>query len=161
MNETYLNDISMEDRMVAGLVYNLKGITEANGFAQNIGDVLEDPPVAPAAIQNFPGVVIAFGEELVEAESIDETYLKVPVFLYCHVRETDRPSRAVRLIKRDIQRMLGLYWNLPGEDGQSSCGLAKYAGALPFARVNGAPQAGVRIKVEITYHQLIRDQTQN
>lgn len=161
MSGPFLNDIGMEDRLVAGLVYNLKRITIGNGYDLDIGDVLEDPPADPSKLSNFPAVAIAFGEELNSAESIDVQELTVPVFLYCHVREGERPARAVRLFKRQILRMLGKFWMLPDEAGQPTCGRAKYASSLPFARVNGLPQAGTRIGLEVTYQQLTQDQTQN
>ncbi len=161
MSGIYLNETGMEDRMIDGLIYNLKQIRKGTSYSVDIGDVLEDPPTSPNKIVNYPAVVVVLGEEENTSESIDLQELTVPVFLYCHVDAAEKPSRAVRLFKRDILRMLGVFWMLPDEDGIPTCGRAKYKSSLPFARVNGAPQAGTRIKLEVTYQQLTQDQTQN
>lgn len=157
----YLNEIGMEDRLVEGLKYNLSRIRKVNGYNTDIGDVLEDPPADPTKIQNKPAVIIVFDEEENTAESIDIQELTVPVFLYCHIAEGERPSREVRLFKRDVLRMLGVFWMLPDAAGVPTCGRAKYKRSRPFARVNGGPQAGTRIMLEVTYQQLTQDQTQN
>ncbi len=161
MSGVYINGISMELRLRAGLRTNLKRIQRANGYNTDLGDVLDDPPSAPNKIANFPAVIIVFGEEKNTAESIDLQELTLPVFLYCHIQEAESPSIAVAKLKQDIQSMLGNYWMLPDEDGVPTCGRAKYASSLPFARVNGAPQAGTRIGLEITYQQLTQDPSQN
>jgi hypothetical protein len=157
----YLKAQGCEDRVVEGLTFNLKRIRKADGYNTDIGDVLEDPPAAPDKIANYPAVVIVFGEERNFSESYDMQELIVPVFLYCHIREGERPSRAVRLFKRDILSVLGNFWALPDSEGIPTCGRAKYVSSLPFARVNAVPAAGTRIGLEVSYHQLTQDQTQN
>lgn len=157
----YLNEIGMEDRLVEGLKYNLGRIRKVDGYSNDIGDILEDPPADPSKVVNKPAVIIVFDEETLTAESIDIQELTVPVFLYCHIAEQERPSRAVRLFKRDILRVLGEFWMLPDAAGVPTCGRARYHSSKPFARTNGGPQAGTRIRLEVTYQQLTLDQTQN
>lgn len=157
----YLNETGAEDILVEGLKYNLARIRKTDGYNNDIGDILEDPPADPSKIVNKPAVVIVFDEEVNTAESIDIQELTVPVFLYCHIAEGERPARAVRLFKRDILRVLGEFWMLPDAAGVPTCGRAKYQASKPFARTNGGPQAGTRIRLEVTYQQLTQDPTQN
>jgi hypothetical protein len=161
MSGLYLNDTPMEIRLRTGLRHNLERIRQVDGYFNDLRLILDDPPEAPNKIQDFPAVVIVFGEEKNTSESIDLQELTLQAFLYCHLRAAESPSVAVAKLKADIQLMLGRYYPLPGADGVPTCGRAKYASSLPFARLNGAPACGTRIGLKITYQQLTQDPSQN
>lgn len=155
---------SIETKIREALLYRLGGITVANGYVNNIGDIFDDFPENPEDINDFPAVVALLGFDTRSSLDNEMLYLTARATLLAFVNLSGSVVVETETIKQDIQRMLGLYPSLQDSGGDPTCQLAVYGGAEPFGRVFDVPMApgrrGTRITVEIRYQQALTDPTE-
>ena len=151
---SYTNADSIEDKVIASLLWNLGQITTANGYNYTVGDLISDSPLNVTDINNFPGCVVVPGPERAsllttatsQGDTTDSFFPTLQVLLYFYMKETENTWAALRKLKRDVQKMIGINPMLRGQDNQETCFLARYASSVPYEQM-----AGIKIGIEISY----------
>ena len=159
MSGLYTNVDSALARVRKSIVYNLKRITRANGYLNDIGDIFTEIP-DPAQIKNFPAISLLRGQTVIEnTDQSEQLWHKlIPFTALVYVRSQD-PTEGRESMLQDLERMLGNNWMLSGEDGVETCRIATLDGDKPFGMVLNKPQVGFVFAFSVRFAQDILDPT--
>lgn len=139
------------------LEFNLKGITRANGYNTDIGDIFFEIP-EQADIVNRPAIALLRGQTVIEnQDQSDQEWHKLIPFTALVYLESQDPTWARTRVLQDLEKMIGVKNMLPDEAGVETCREVTLDGDRPFSMVLNKPHVGFVFAFSVRLAQSIPD----
>ena len=159
--------ISVKDAIADAIQFGLLQITTANGYNNTVVKVY-DPPIGIGEMQQFP--CFNYFEGADDCTNVSQPNVhqqtggnQAKLFngfiaeLDGYLNKATTPRKARNTLLADVQKYIGLHWNLPDANGNPTAFNCMYAGSVPFGEQANLPQTGMTIRLRIWYDQKLTD----
>lgn len=154
---------SLRQRILEALQFNLQEITVANGYSNDVGDVMIIP-TSINKIKNFPAINIQTDRESIlnleeGRHTLGMLHYRMPVHLDVYLDAYEDSDLAREKILADVEKRLMNNLSLPGLTGRSSISELRLQDNIFFGVGANLPFIGVSLTLLLFYHQDILDPT--
>ena len=156
---------SMREQIFVALIAKLLTITKAASYYNDVRQVY-DPPVDLNKMNEFPSVNIIEGQETCAiSEIVGGHGALLPnyfdVDFDCVLNEINTPRQARSRMLADIQKLLGINYQIPTPEDVGTASNCQYKGSAPWGVQGTRPLVGITISYRVWYRQRVNNPVSN